>query len=165
MGVTRYGRREWLTATIIAGVLVAIFAWLSWWWAVAVVLVPWLAVLAFFRDPPRRVPTDLPPQTMVSPADGCVSAVEETSHHDAVDGAALIIRIFLSVLDVHVNRSPCDGVVLATTHTSRVDRRLDASDPPVSRAAIRKPRNRPQRRRTAIAGLLGRRPGTVAGDV
>ncbi len=117
MVVTRYGRREWLTATIIAGVLVASFAWLSWWWAVAPVLVPWLAVMLFFRDPPRRVPTDLPPQTMLSPADGRVSAVEEAPHHDAVGGPALVIRIFLSVLDVHVNRSPCDGVVLSTTHT------------------------------------------------
>ncbi len=48
---------------------------------------------------------------MVSPADGKVSAVLQVPEHAATGGPAVIVRIFLSVLDVHVNRFPCDGNV------------------------------------------------------
>ena len=45
---------------------------------------------------------------MISPADGVISAIEYVESHEAVDGKAVIIRIFLSVLNVHINRAPCD---------------------------------------------------------
>jgi phosphatidylserine decarboxylase len=45
---------------------------------------------------------------MVSPADGVVSAVEYIDSHETVEGPAVLIRIFLSVLNVHINRVPCD---------------------------------------------------------
>ena len=45
---------------------------------------------------------------MLSPADGVVSAIEYVDAHEAVEGKAVIIRIFLSVLNVHINRAPCD---------------------------------------------------------
>ena len=44
---------------------------------------------------------------MLSPADGVVSAIERLDTHEAVEGPAVIIRIFLSVLNVHINRAPC----------------------------------------------------------
>ena len=60
--------------------------------------------LWFFRDPERVVPQS--PGVIVSPADGKVTDVSEV----AVDGAhKLRISIFLSVFDVHVNRSPIAG--------------------------------------------------------
>ena len=45
---------------------------------------------------------------MLSPADGVISAIERVDSHETVDGPAVIIRIFLSVLNVHINRVPCD---------------------------------------------------------
>ncbi|MHC4219720.1 MAG: phosphatidylserine decarboxylase [Planctomycetota bacterium] len=111
MVLTRYGMREWLTATVVAAVLVALFVWLRWWPAAGAAVVVWLAVAWFFRDPIRRVPGYLAPETMLSPADGTVSAVIEVPAHEAVEGPATIVRIFLSVLNVHVNRAPCDGRV------------------------------------------------------
>src|SRR5205085_168864 len=69
----------------------------------------WLAGLAFFRDPERAVPQES--SIMVSPADGTVTEITRFERHEDLGGPALRIGIFLSVLDVHVNRSPCDGVV------------------------------------------------------
>jgi phosphatidylserine decarboxylase len=60
----------------------------------------------------------------VSPADGRVSAVLRVAHHEAIGGPALIVRIFLSVLDVHINRAAQDGVVAAVRH--QPGRYLDA---------------------------------------
>ena len=57
------------------------------------------------------------PRDLVSPADGLVSAVLEVPEHVATGGPATIVRIYLSVLDVHVNRMPCDVEVLGTVHT------------------------------------------------
>jgi phosphatidylserine decarboxylase len=84
------------------------------------VLVGWLAgpiwalvpvVLAgfflwFFRDPERTIPSE--PDAVVSPADGKVTHVESIE----LEGKPWQrISIFLSVFDVHVNRSPARGVV------------------------------------------------------
>ncbi len=117
MLLTKYGIREWLTAALLAGVMAALFAWLGWWWAVVIAAVAWLAVALFFRDPPRRVPRDLPAGCLLSPADGRISAVASLDHHEVVGGPAVVIRIFLSVLNVHVNRAPCDGRVAGLKHT------------------------------------------------
>jgi phosphatidylserine decarboxylase len=89
--------------------------------------VAWLAVLSFFRDPLRRIPRKLPPGAMLSPADGTVSAVLEVEHHVAVGGPGTIVRIFLSVLNVHVNRSPCDGEVVRLDYAP--GRHFDARTP------------------------------------
>jgi phosphatidylserine decarboxylase len=61
---------------------------------------------------------------MVSPADGKVSAVFTVPWHDAIGGPATVVRIFLSVLDVHINRAPCTGTVEAIEH--RPGKYLDA---------------------------------------
>ena len=106
-----------MTATIVAAVLAAVFTWLGWWWAAAGSALAWLAVALFFRSPVRRVERDLPPGTMLSPADGTVSAVETVEHAEAVGGPATVIRVFLSVLDVHVNRSPHDARVVGLRYT------------------------------------------------
>jgi len=50
---------------------------------------------------------------MLSPADGTISAVEHYEEHEATAGQpAICVRIFLSVLNVHINRSPCEAVVV-----------------------------------------------------
>jgi phosphatidylserine decarboxylase len=119
MPLTMYGFRVWFTITLFAAVLAVICVWQSWWAPLGVVIVLWLALLSFFRDPIRRVRTDLEDGIMLSPADGVVSAVFDVESHEAVAGGgpAKIIRIFLSVLNVHVNRSPHDGEVVGLKHT------------------------------------------------
>ncbi|MEH0937468.1 phosphatidylserine decarboxylase [Micromonospora psammae] len=76
-------------------------------------LLPALAagpVAAFFRDPERDVPED--PSAVVAAADGRVLSVQRL--HDERFGAGewLRIAVFLSVLDVHVNRAPVAGKVV-----------------------------------------------------
>jgi len=72
----------------------------------AIFLVVALLVLNFFRDPERPVTTE--PGTMVSPADGRVVQIADEEH----DGRPIRrVSIFMSPLDVHVNRSPIPGTI------------------------------------------------------
>jgi phosphatidylserine decarboxylase len=76
-------------------------------------LVPVLAaapVAAFFRDPQRDVPED--PDTVVAASDGKVLGVERLFDKRFGDMEFLRVSVFLSVLDVHVNRSPVAGKVV-----------------------------------------------------
>ncbi len=117
MTLTHYGFKEWGTITLIAAAIAGGFVWAAMWWPVVATVVVWLALVAFFRDPRGRCPATDAPNDMVSPADGKVSAVFDVEHHAAIGGPAKVIRIFLSVLDVHINRFPCDGVIATVTNT------------------------------------------------
>lgn len=129
--LSRYGLREWGAVTVVAAMLAGAAAWMGWWWALVAVGIVWLGLVAFFRDPVRPLPTTLASGDMLSPADGTVSAVEEVVHHDATDGPAVIIRVFLSVLNVHINRAPCDGEVVDIVYTPGAF--LDARKPESAR--------------------------------
>jgi phosphatidylserine decarboxylase len=75
-------------------------------------LLPALAaapVAAFFRDPERTTPDD--PNAIVAASDGKVLSVEHMVDTRLGDGEFLRIAVFLSVLDVHVNRAPVAGRV------------------------------------------------------
>ena len=91
-----------------AAVLVAaVVAALAGWWSLPF----WLAalfVLQFFRDPPRRIPTD--PRAVLAPADGRIVAVERTLD-PYLRREALKLSVFMNVFNVHSNRSPVDGEV------------------------------------------------------
>jgi phosphatidylserine decarboxylase len=76
-------------------------------------LLPALAaapLAAFFRDPERDVPTD--PSAVVAAADGQVLSVARLHDQRFGDDEFLRIAVFLSVLDVHVNRAPVAGKVV-----------------------------------------------------
>ncbi len=77
---------------------------LGWKWAAAIFVFLALFILYFFRDPERAVPAD--PSLVVSPADGRVVEIVEESWGDKTGRR---ISIFLSLWDVHVNRSPVAG--------------------------------------------------------
>jgi phosphatidylserine decarboxylase len=64
----------------------------------------------FFRDPPRRVPSAA--NAIVAPADGTIIEVTRLPQYDFVDGPAVRIGIFLSILNVHINRAPYTGRVV-----------------------------------------------------
>ena len=63
----------------------------------------------FFRNPDRTIPTD--EHLVVSPADGTVQDVVELEDDDFIKGPCTKIIIFLSVFNVHVNRSPIAGEI------------------------------------------------------
>ena len=80
----------WLSTPIFAAIAIVFAAFFLW----------------FFRDPERTIPAE--PGLIVAPADGKVTDVVATQ----LDGKpATRISIFLSVFDVHVNRSPITGVI------------------------------------------------------
>lgn len=114
MMLSRHARNEWLTILVIGALLAVVAAVVGWWWAVPIVVGVALALAAFFRDPDRRVPTQR--GVVVAPADGRVSSIHEIDYFEPLGGPAMCIRIFLSVFDVHINRSPCHGEVLSITH-------------------------------------------------
>src|SRR4051794_26822630 len=111
---TRHGFREMLIGTVAFAIGATALGFTGWWW-VAVIFVPVLIFLfAFFRDPERHVTAEQ--HTMVSPADGKISDITEVEHDELLGGPAVRIGIFLSVFNVHVNRSPCDGKVLSIAY-------------------------------------------------
>jgi phosphatidylserine decarboxylase len=67
-----------------------------------------VAQFLFFRDPHREPPRE---QGLLSPADGTVVKIDEIFEDRFLHEQAVRIRIFLSVLDVHVTRSPLAGIV------------------------------------------------------
>ena len=87
-----------------------------------------LFTIYFFRDP-ERVP---PPgeNLAVAPADGLVTTVDEVEETEFLNAKVRRIGIFLSVLDVHVNRAPLIGEV--TRSEPKPGRFLDARHPDAS---------------------------------
>jgi phosphatidylserine decarboxylase len=118
LGFARYGFAELVGFSVILLGLAAISGWLahtvSWIFVAPLfaALVLWLFVVSFFRDPPRRVPADA--DALVSPADGTVTHVETIDDPDL--GRVLRVSIFLSIFNVHVNRSPRAGRVTAVRY-------------------------------------------------
>jgi phosphatidylserine decarboxylase len=82
-------------------------------------------VIFFFRDP-RRV-TLFARGELCAPADGKVTEITHLDHDPDVGGPAIRIGIFLSIFDVHANRSPCRGRVLEIRPAA--GEYLDARDP------------------------------------
>ena len=152
---------EGLPFILPAFALVLLCALLQWRAAAGVALVLALFVTWFFRDPVRQVPPDQ--ETLVSPADGRVTDVVPQA-----DGGARI-SIFLSVFNVHVNRTPVAGEVVEVTR--RPGEYLDARNPEAAArnvqasVTVRTPRG--DVRFVQITGLIARRivcnltPGAV----
>lgn len=83
-------------------------------WPVALVFVALAAFMAFFfRDPRRQPPTD--PTLVVAPADGRVTRVKPVD--DSSERSATVVSIFLSPLDVHINRAPIAGKITDVSYT------------------------------------------------
>lgn len=114
---TPYGLPQVIVWPIVA--LAAILAvsligprWIGWPAVVCLdlVLVAFAGVvLVFFRDPARDCPEDK--GLLLAPADGTIVDIT-TSEDQAFGGKVLRLGIFMSILDVHINRSPCRARVL-----------------------------------------------------
>jgi phosphatidylserine decarboxylase len=106
--MTRYARFEVNLIAFAAALLTVVVGWSAGWWGLLPALLG-VALLAFYRDPPRRGCRDR--DVLLAPADGRVMSVTRSFEDGDGAGPALRIVIFLSVFDVHVNRSPCAGRV------------------------------------------------------
>jgi phosphatidylserine decarboxylase len=109
MSLTPHGQREMIVGTIVLIVVGVLLSFIHP--ALFLLVVPvFIWLFAFFRDPDRFITKDT--KAMVSPADGTVSDITDLESCDLVGGGpAVRIGIFLSVFNVHINRSPCDGNV------------------------------------------------------
>jgi phosphatidylserine decarboxylase len=81
---------------------------LAWWIAAALCLMLAAFMAFFFRDPDRTSPVD--DRIVVSPADGRVVIAARVDQH--AEDSPTRISIFLSPLDVHINRSPMAGEIV-----------------------------------------------------
>jgi phosphatidylserine decarboxylase len=99
----------WVFILVPLAVAVAL-AWAGWWKTAAVPLAVAAFMAFFFRDPERTPPAVS--GAIVSPADGRVTVVGEEAA-DPFVGPAREVTIFLSPLDVHVNRSTIAGRVVS----------------------------------------------------
>lgn len=99
-------------ATVVCGVPAAVAAWLFWPVAVLPAAV-WVYVLCFFRDPQRRPAED---NAFISPADGKVVDITPVGAESPLGTDGVRIGIFMSIFNVHVNRSPCAGAITKIEH-------------------------------------------------
>ena len=121
-------------------------------------------VLYFFRDPERYVPAD--ESIIVSAADGLVVGIDEMEEPDFHLGPMIRVAVFLSVFDVHINRTPCDGTVKSTVY--KAGKFLDVRHPQSSQLNearswwLETPHGNVAVRQ--IAGLIARRIVAWAGE-
>ena len=78
------------------------------WLLGAASLVIFLLVLQFFRHPSRKINVD--ENTVIAPADGKVVVIERTMEHEYLKEERIQVSIFMSPLNVHVNRAPVGGI-------------------------------------------------------
>jgi phosphatidylserine decarboxylase len=168
--ITRHGTRELLIGGVVLllmGLGLGHFSGL-----LSLLILPALIFLvAFFRDPHRPVPAEQ--HSVVSPADGTVSDITILENDPLIGGPAVRVGIFLSVFNVHVNRSPCDGKVKSVTYKKgkfiNAMRHNEASDENESNTIVLTEPNgdRPIAVIKQIVGLIARRIvcTKVVGDI
>jgi phosphatidylserine decarboxylase len=117
--ITRYGYDVVGVVVVLCLICIAVG-----WFAVEgrvlkgmLIVVPLLVLgftLNFFRDPERHPPAG--DQLVLSPADGRVVLIQQTREDEFIGGEATQISIFMSPLNVHVNRWPLSGIVRFFRH-------------------------------------------------
>jgi phosphatidylserine decarboxylase len=100
--------------TILIGALVFFEAGVVRYVLITIVVLVGVFTLNFFRDPNRITPNE--PNIVVSPADGKVVQIKRFMENEFLHGDAVQVSIFMSPLDVHVNRFPISGTVKHFRH-------------------------------------------------
>lgn len=100
--------------TFLAGSILSAILWIgtSGWFFLALALILGCATLFlmyFFRDPERRSPAN--DRYVLSPADGRIISIEKVAEDEFLHDTVQRISIFMSPLNVHVNRIPVNGTV------------------------------------------------------
>jgi phosphatidylserine decarboxylase len=115
--LTKYGYDNAIPMLIIGFSLILLSGFVlqnAWSWISAILgIIIILFTLWFFRDPQRTIPSAAisDHSIIIAPADGKIVEIIEMEEKEFFKGKARQISIFLSPLDVHVNRSPVSGIV------------------------------------------------------
>jgi phosphatidylserine decarboxylase len=115
--LTKYGYDNAIPMLIIGFSLILLSGFVlqnAWSWISAILgIIIILFTLWFFRDPQRIIPSSAisDPSIIIAPADGKIVEIIDMEEKEFFKGKARQISIFLSPLDVHVNRSPVSGTV------------------------------------------------------
>lgn len=135
---------------IVPLILAALLAWLGYWPVGIFMLLVAGFMAFFFRDPERTIPTE--EGIVVSAADGRVTRVEENA-----DGK--LVSVFLSPVDVHINRSPIAGTVTKIAYIKGHKRPATSNEASMmnERNALTIEGERMTVVCTQIAGILARR--------
>ena len=120
------GEAKWIFGVLAVALLATFFTLPVLSGVVAAMI---LFTIYFFRDPERIPPPE--ENLAVAPADGLVTTIDEVEETEFLKSKSRRIGIFLSVLDVHVNRAPLVGAVTRSEH--KPGRFLDARNPDASR--------------------------------
>lgn len=100
--------KEGIPFVLVPLVIAAIFGAFQLWPASIIFVFIAAFMLYFFRDPKRNIP--MGDGLIVSAADGRVTRIEESDN-------SKLVSVFLSPLDVHINRSPIGGAIRSITYT------------------------------------------------
>ena len=101
--------REGYPLIIACGGLAVVTLAIGWGLSGSMLAILTVAVASFFRDPERVIPAG--DNLVVSPADGKVVSIADVNQDPMFREAVTRVSIFLSPLDVHINRSPVTGTV------------------------------------------------------
>lgn len=159
--------REGYPFIALFGFVTLVFALLGWTLITLILLFLTIFTVYFFRDPLRVIPDE--EGVLVAPADGKVIFVGEVEEERYFNSRVTKVSIFMSVFDVHINRSPCDGKVIDMFYNKGefVNASYDkASDCNEQSGILLKTASGPDILFVQIAGLVARRIVTypVIGD-
>jgi phosphatidylserine decarboxylase len=105
--------REGIFYILVPAAVAVLFLLLGWWLAAIPFAIVTAFMAFFFRDPRREPPLD--PQVVVAPADGRVTRVQRVEEGN--QQSPTLVSIFLSPLDVHINRAPIAGEITNVAYT------------------------------------------------
>jgi len=115
-----------MVVTAVISLLIAPSLWTAL--LLLVLAAVWIIILNFFRDPNREI--NWSPTLVLCPADGVIADITTVSENDYFDEPRTRIGIFLSLLDVHVQRAPLSGSVAFVSHQE--GKNLPAFEPAAS---------------------------------
>lgn len=107
-------KEGYIYIAVLALITIVVYATIDPYWSI----VPGVFmgfISFFFRNPKREIPTD--DSLIVSPADGKVMSVCEVYDDQFLNEVGIKVTIFLSVFDVHINRSPIAGEIKFQQYT------------------------------------------------
>lgn len=112
--ITKYGTDIVVTSLVVSVIIIVLSItlidreWLKWGLIILSVIVS-AFILNFFRDPERNIPKEK--NIVLSPADGTVVLIKNLFESEYLKADAIQVSIFMSPLNVHVNRFPISGNV------------------------------------------------------
>lgn len=102
-------RKECIPYAVVLSVIIILLLYFCAWASIPFILLLFF-VIFFFRDPERAVPDD--DSLILSPADGVIMDIRDVEDDYFTDKKAIKVTIFLSLFNVHINRSPIRGKVV-----------------------------------------------------